>query len=270
MPAHHTHYYFGSLILKNLSKEIQNLINQNDDTKAAFIIGLQGPDILAFYRPIFKNKLNIEGSDIHHNPGYLFFKDAVSQYKRSQNPVSKSYILGSLCHYLLDAACHPIITSYVRKTGMSHALVEREWDAAVLKLQGYTPFGVDVDKIVPITKASSKEISLFYRTATVRNISQALHDMKRSISFLSIKNTYLRKLICKFLSSMKFTKKQVDMVAQDFVDKRSIISSQELQNKFDEILPSSVIEVEYFYKKLKNNESIDFSRYKLDYLGKEH
>lgn len=270
MPAHHTHYYFGKLVFAKLPKEIQNLIEQDNDTKAAFVIGLQGPDILAFYRPIFKSELNIEGSDIHHSPGSLFFHNAVLKYKEKPTKIAFSYILGSLCHYLLDAACHPIINHYVRESDMSHALVEKEWDMAVLKMQEITAFEADINKLAPITKDAAKVISQFYKTTDIKKVMRAIKDMRRSISFLSMRNIYLRKLVCKILSSMELTKKQFDMVAQDFVDERSIASSLELQRKFDEVLDPAVHELEYFYHKLNSNDEINYNKYRLDYLGKQH
>ena len=61
MPAHNAHYLFGRTVLSMLPSDTQRVINTNADSYAAFIFGLQGPDILAFYRPIFPSILNKEG-----------------------------------------------------------------------------------------------------------------------------------------------------------------------------------------------------------------
>lgn len=77
MPAHNAHYLFGRTVLRKLPSDTERLINTNADSYAAFIFGLQGPDILAFYRPIFPSILNKEGATIHHSPGSYFFKNAL-------------------------------------------------------------------------------------------------------------------------------------------------------------------------------------------------
>ena len=73
MPAHNAHYLFGRTVLRKLPSDTERLIILMLIHMQPFIFGLQGPDILAFYRPIFPSILNKEGATIHHSPGSYFF-----------------------------------------------------------------------------------------------------------------------------------------------------------------------------------------------------
>ncbi|MDF2951137.1 MAG: hypothetical protein K0S18_720, partial [Anaerocolumna sp.] len=49
MPSAYTHFKFGMEVIKLLPMELQNIILKNKDL---YEIGLQGPDILFFYKPL--------------------------------------------------------------------------------------------------------------------------------------------------------------------------------------------------------------------------
>lgn len=270
MPAHNAHYLFGRTVLSMLPSDTQRVINTNADSYAAFIFGLQGPDILAFYRPIFPSILNKEGSTIHHSPGSFFFEHAINVVKDSPTLEKASYLYGAMCHYILDSLCHPVINSYVKTTGMSHSLVEREFDHYVLEQHGLTPFIIDLKLVAPVRKNLGAIIAPFYETPTTSQMKLATRDMRRSILILGTKNDFLRKRLLSLLSSTKATRKQCDMVASHDYDPRSMYSNAEIWKKYEIAIDKAVSEIDYIRKSLIANDQPDFSRYELDYLGKKH
>ena len=54
MPSTYAHYLFGKEVYKNLGDNIKNMINQN---KELYLIGLHGPDILFYYKPLQNNSI---------------------------------------------------------------------------------------------------------------------------------------------------------------------------------------------------------------------
>ena len=270
MPAHNAHYLFGRTVLEKLHTDMQRTINTNADSYASYIFGLQGPDILAFYRPIFPSILNKEGAIIHHSPGSRFFEHAIKAVKESPSPEKMSYLYGAICHYVLDAICHPVINSYVRTAGMSHSLVERDFDHYVLEQHDLTPFTIELKLVAPVRKNLGAIIAPFYENPTHRQMQLAMRDMRRSILLLGTKNDFLRKRLLSLLGSMKATRKQCDMVASYEYDPRSAESNVAIWNKYEGAVDKAIQEIEYIRKSLTENEQPDLTRYELDYLGKKH
>ena len=270
MPAHNAHYLFGRTVLEKLPTDIQKIINTNADSYASFIFGLQGPDILAFYRPIFPSILNKEGAIIHHSPGARFFDHAFKVAQSSPTPEKLSYLCGAMCHYVLDAICHPVINSYVRTAGMSHSLVEREFDHYVLEQHELTPFTIELKLVAPVRKNLGAIIAPFYENPTPSQMQLATRDMRRSILLLGTRNDFLRKRLLSLLRSMKATRKQCDMVASYEYDPRSAESNVTIWNKYEDAVNKAVQEIEYIRKSLIDHDQPDLSRYELDYLGKKH
>ena len=101
MPSVYAHYRFGREILELLPDDISSILIEH---RELFDIGLQGPDILFFYKPVFKNYVNQLGKRIHEWKGRRFFIPAVRQIRCLKNKdASIAYICGVACHYALDA-----------------------------------------------------------------------------------------------------------------------------------------------------------------------
>ncbi len=105
MPAICAHYQFGQIVFEQLDKDIKQLILPYKDT---FDIGLQGPDILFYYKPYKTNDISSFGHGCHRIPGFRFFEYGL---KNIDNPVVLAYMLGVCCHYTLDSHTHPYINS---------------------------------------------------------------------------------------------------------------------------------------------------------------
>ncbi|MFR8208979.1 hypothetical protein [Hominenteromicrobium sp.] len=77
MPAFYTHYRFGCDVLKQLPEDIRSICTAH---RGLFDIGLHGPDIYFFYRPVLPNKVNRIGYAAHTSaPGATFY----SAHRRS-------------------------------------------------------------------------------------------------------------------------------------------------------------------------------------------
>ena len=59
MPAFYAHYRFGCDVLKQLPEDIRSICTAH---RGLFDIGLHGPDIYFFYRPVLPNKVNRIGT----------------------------------------------------------------------------------------------------------------------------------------------------------------------------------------------------------------
>ena len=69
MPATYAHYKFGKKVYRALPSELRKIIKENG---AAYMLGLHGPDLLFYYRPYFKNRINqrgVEMQDVYKRQG---------------------------------------------------------------------------------------------------------------------------------------------------------------------------------------------------------
>ncbi|WP_244833924.1 hypothetical protein [Clostridium sp. BJN0001] len=62
MPSTYAHYRLGQKVLGKLPDEIKTTINSY---KQLYDIGLHGPDILFYYKPLWSCTVNKQGYDIH-------------------------------------------------------------------------------------------------------------------------------------------------------------------------------------------------------------
>lgn len=71
MPSTYAHYKFGKDVFKELPKELVKEINPY---MPLYKIGLHGPDLLFYYKPLETNVINQEGAWIHDRTGSVFLK----------------------------------------------------------------------------------------------------------------------------------------------------------------------------------------------------
>ena len=73
MPTTYAHYKFGKEVMSALPRPLQNSI---ENKRALFDIGLHGPDILFYYKALFKNPVSGQGYAMHDQPADEFFNHA--------------------------------------------------------------------------------------------------------------------------------------------------------------------------------------------------
>ena len=136
MPATYAHYVFGKKVYKQLPKEIQQIIKEN---KEAYCLGLHGPDLVFYYRPLGKNKVNQTGSRMHRELASEFFELGREQYQERPSYVRLAYLCGFLCHFMLDSECHPYISRYMEEYGLGHTAIETDFDRYLMVKDGKDP-----------------------------------------------------------------------------------------------------------------------------------
>lgn len=146
MPSTYAHKRFGERVFEKLPQALQEKINEH---KTAFYLGLHGPDILFYYKPLSKNSNRKRGLDMHFAPAKDFFLQAAKKLVELDAPALETaegaYVAGFICHFGLDDACHGNIYQ-LEDTGVSHGKIESEFDkhllrADGLKIRGYNPAG---------------------------------------------------------------------------------------------------------------------------------
>jgi len=148
MPAAYTHYTFGKKVFRHLPAPIQNLIGQSAMHKKLFAIGLQGPDILFFYHPWHRNRLNSYGKRIHDEAAVQFLDSARAAMGDPPDEAMLCYLLGFVAHFVLDSQCHPYVNRRITQAAITHHAVESEFDRLLMLEDGKDPMSYN-----PVTYA---------------------------------------------------------------------------------------------------------------------
>ena len=120
----YAHYRFGKDVIDCLPLTCRNLVTEN---RSLFDIGLHGPDILFYHRPLSHDPVNRLGYGMHERPAAEFFQRAAMLYRTSDAPDAlRAYLYGFICHFALDSTCHPYIEKMEHDSGLSHAEIETE------------------------------------------------------------------------------------------------------------------------------------------------
>lgn len=193
MPTTYTHYRFGSDVLSKLPSPLQQRIAPY---RGLFDIGLHGPDLLFYYKPLSKNDVNQTGYRMHDEPGRKFFMDAISLFPKAPQPdAGFAYLCGFLCHFALDSACHPYVEEQVRASGISHSEIEAELDRLYMERDGYDPVRHKPADHLTATPFHASVISCFFPTIAEQDILKSLKGIRGYCNFLVAPSRFKRWVI---------------------------------------------------------------------------
>jgi hypothetical protein len=129
MPAVAAHYYFGQEVLKLLTGDVKELAEGH---KTEFDLGLQGPDILFYYKVWRKNEVVDMGYELHRQNADTLMSRALKNIKKGKSQEARAYLLGFACHFVLDSTFHGRISELAPKD-MEHRELEAELDKQVME-----------------------------------------------------------------------------------------------------------------------------------------
>lgn len=122
MPAVITHDMFG----RDIYGEMHGLIGDGRQECDAFLLGNQGPDVFFFsaLNPLLSSTWGL-GTRMHlDDPAKMLstMRDAVNALVPEARPVGVAYMLGLVCHYILDSSLHPFI--YAQQNAICEAGID--------------------------------------------------------------------------------------------------------------------------------------------------
>lgn len=199
MPCIYAHDSFGHKVARQLPKELQTIIKKYPKE---FQAGLQGPDFLFFYHPMLRLRTNQMGYWQHGQTMADFIHSLLpSLRKRGTDQGSYVYLLGYICHFVLDSECHTFVIPEAEKPGYSHLTIENEFDRYLLQKDGYIPVTYPVWHKIAWTPEIVDAIYRIYRPLKLgkKKIRRALRGMRFYKKILtcgySLKRVFIRMLM---------------------------------------------------------------------------
>lgn len=175
MPAGYTHFQFSEDIMKCISNQkIRDILIHH---KALFQIGTHGPDIFFYHHFYnFHDKINCLGKKMHQDIARPFFEKAMEII---DNQDKLSYLLGFLCHFILDSQMHSCVKKIMEETDLKHFEIESEYDRLLLKRKDLDPTHSLLYSHVHINEHIVSTIHSFFPQFTYLEIQESLISLKR-------------------------------------------------------------------------------------------
>lgn len=175
MPSTYAHYKLGQEVRELLDEKDRAII---EDYLELYLIGLHGPDILFYYKPLHSNPVNRTGHEIHEQAGAEFFEQAARVIaKHHGHRAYIAYVYGVICHFALDVTCHAYIDEKIRTSRVTHAEIEVEFDRELMIMDGYNPVEHRLTGHIAPTTKNAAVIREFYPTLTTEEVRHALQGM---------------------------------------------------------------------------------------------
>ncbi len=175
MPATYAHYRLGNETSKLLPEKLKKIVYSNYESYA---LGMHGPDLLFYYKPLTVNATNAKGYAIHEALASEFFARAGEIYKkRGMRAADEAYLLGFLCHFALDSEAHPIVNAEMKSKNLTHTEIESAFDKYLLESDGKAPFRTDLTAHILYSK-KTEDIAAAYFSVTEKQAAKAIKSIK--------------------------------------------------------------------------------------------
>lgn len=175
MPAIATHYQFGQLVFWSIRGRVAEEIATH---KRLFDLGLQGPDILFFYNPLKDNEVDALGHAIHDGSGRSFIEPALAklqeEYADDERDAAMAYLLGCVCHFMLDSACHSEVDRSI-SDGYGHNDLEADLDKAILEKYSLSERR---QIYVPVANTNYGMLAPLYPTISIEQLKKSATNMR--------------------------------------------------------------------------------------------
>lgn len=236
MPSFYAHERFGRAVAPQLSEQLRQTIA---DYAPCFQIGLQGPDVLFYYRPWrLGNRVAAYGVRLHKESARPFLMQAQQVIAREgRESRAYAYLLGFLCHYVLDSECHPYVNATMRKTGAGHLMIEAEFDKYLLRKDGKEPLSWPVADHIPTDQETKETLALFYPDITAHEAEAALSDFQKIKRLLTAPGAAKQMLIDLILRFSFHYHEYSGLMLRRRDDPRCKESNQELAALFERCVP---------------------------------
>ncbi|NLK65616.1 MAG: zinc dependent phospholipase C family protein [Tissierellia bacterium] len=248
MPTTYAHYTFGMKVINELNEELRETINKNIEL---YHIGLHGPDILFYYKPLKSNKVNKLGNEIHSLNSNIFFQKAKKFTVNDER--TTAYIAGFICHYMLDSRCHPYIRT--KEDKISHNEIETEFDRELMLKDNLNPITFKPTAHIYPSMENAKCISKFFTGITPKEILKSLNSMKFYLNLLTAPGKLQRTLLIGALK-VSGNASKTDLIKKYFPNEDCREINEELMRLYNEaIKPAALLIEEYLMSPNgKNNE----------------
>lgn len=195
MPTTYAHHRFGAEMLRLMPADVRGTAKRH---RHLYDTGLQGPDLLFFYRPVFPGKIHRLGRKFHMQTGREFFSRVCRNLRLEPSEGGQAYLYGVLCHFALDAGCRPLVTQV--EGAVNQMGVERSFDRFLMERDGCCLTGaLCLPEPLVLTDRECGILSRFYPGTDKAVIRESLWSMRKIHRILEMEPGPARTMLVKAL-----------------------------------------------------------------------
>ena len=253
MPSMYAHQKFGNDVLCLLPKEVRERIAEQEDL---YHIGLQGPDIFFYHKPLSWGEIPQYGNHLHDLTGHVFWGKLLKQYfllfgddgeMQERRGRARIYLYGVLCHYTLDSTCHRFIDETERTGVTTHAELEGDYDRRLIAAEGRDPVCEVLTRRFHPSREAAEAIAALYPEVTADIVEKTLHSCVSFQRLVLCRHAWKRNLI---FAALRLIGKY-DSLHSHIMNKEPDPDCREAEEKLDELyreaLPNFLISVLLMY-----------------------
>ena len=198
MSATYAHYRFGAQMLPRMPADLSRTARRH---RRLFDVGLHGPDLFFYYRPVLSTRIGRLGHKFHMQTGREFFARVCRMLRLEPSEAGQAYLYGVLCHYVLDVYCHPLVVQADWEGPVRHMQIETEFDRFLMQMDGIRPPGeMRLTKHMTLTEAECTVVSKFYPGTDKKAIRESLGTMVKIRKLLELPEGPARTALLKTVS----------------------------------------------------------------------
>ncbi len=237
MPSMYAHQKFGNDVLYLLPKEVRERIAEQEDL---YHIGLQGPDIFFYHKPLSWGEIPQYGNHLHDLTGHVFWEKLLTQYflisgddgeMQERRGRSRIYLYGVLCHYTLDSTCHAFIDETERTGVTTHAELEGDYDRRLIAAEGRDPVCEVLTRRFHPSREAAEAIAALYPEVTADIVEKTLHSCVSFQRLVLCRHAWKRNLI---FTALRLIGKY-DSLHPHIMNKEPDPDCQEAEERLDEL-----------------------------------
>lgn len=265
MPTTYTHDAFGRETYQKLPEEVKNIIRKY---KKLYLIGLHGPDIFFYYRP-YKMKRNMvaeSGHAMHREKARVFFEEAAKTCRETNSQALLAYLMGFVCHFILDSTCHPFVSEFEASYGLSHTEIETELDRYFMERDGKDPFSYHPAASISPSDGAADVIHMVFPLIPEKKIQKTLSGMKFYCNITVTGSERKRKMFHRILKLAGADDNLGKRIIEKERNPESMVSTEELVHLYHAALEEIVPAVMNLYHAVMNGEKLS-ERFDRDYCN---
>lgn len=255
MPAIYAHDRFGTQTAGRLNHELKTIIEKYP---ASYAIGLQGPDLFFFYRPWSGNRVNQYGTHLHKISALPFFRNALEVIKeRGRESAEYAYLMGFICHFVLDSECHPYVAEMIEKTGVQHLEIEEEFEKKLLRMDGKDAVAFPVAGLVPTDDTTAASIVPFYENITFAVVKQSLKDLKTVKRLFTAPGAFKQAFLNTVMKAVRQHDRMKGLMNQRTDNPKCQESNEGLMQRFDDAIGLAADMIHGFDESLRTGQELN-------------
>jgi hypothetical protein len=245
MPTTYAHVSFGDRVFDRLDDEIKELLTAH---LSLFQIGLHGPDIFLYYMPLRPDPIKSIGRRMHKEPASRFLANGrIIQQESPYQDASTAYLLGFLCHFMLDSECHPLVRE-VESSHLLHNEIETEFDRALLLRDNKEPQTYRPTAHLIVDPEISRCISGFYDGASPEEVRDSIRSMRRYLNLFVAPRNPKRALLVGTLKLFGLYPRLHGMLMSKTPNPACAEINFRLLDAFDDVVAPTVEILQEFYR----------------------